>query len=44
VVQVLALEVNVRRAVVLREALGEVEGVRAADVILQDRRELRLNA
>ena len=42
VVQVLALEVDVRGAVMLGEALGEVQGVRAPDVVLQDGRELGL--
>jgi hypothetical protein len=42
VVQILALEVDVRGAVVLGEALSEIQGVRAPDVVLQDGRELGL--
>jgi hypothetical protein len=42
VVEVLALEVDVGGAVVLGETLGEVQGVGAADVILEDAVELSL--
>jgi len=42
VVEVLALEVDVRGAVELGETLGEVQGVSAADVILEDGFELGL--
>ena len=42
VVEILALEVDVRGAIVLGEALGEVQGVGAADVVFEDALELGL--
>jgi len=42
VVEILALEVDVAGAVVLGEALGEVQRVSAADVVLEDALELGL--
>jgi hypothetical protein len=42
VVEIFALEVDVAGAVVLGEALGEVQRVSAADVVLEDALELGL--
>ena len=42
VVEILALEVDVRGAVVLRQTLSEVQGVGTTDVILEDAVEFSL--